>query len=136
MPCFRATAVHPYEEGFLFLLSRVPDRALPCIGAAAPWWFGSLVDHALNLVQVALCLVNEVVVPVLECQFVRLLDQGQGLGRSVKIVGQDYEFLKWALRESQQRKPLNQLRRDARDLWRRYARPHKIVRKVRALLAS
>ena len=53
----------------------------------------------------------------------------------VKVKGQDYEFLKWALEESQRRKPINHLRRGFLGLWRRYARPRKIARKLRTLLA-
>ncbi len=54
----------------------------------------------------------------------------------VKIKGQDPEFLQWALAESQRRKPINAARRQARYLWGRYARPDKVVRKVRGLLRT
>ncbi len=52
----------------------------------------------------------------------------------VKIRGQDPEFLQWALQESQRRKPVNAVRRQATYLWGRYARPDKVVRRVRRLL--
>ena len=61
-------------------------------------------------------------------------DQYRRNPTEVKIKGQDYEFLKWALEESQRRKPINQLRRDLRRLWQRYARPRKIARKLRSLI--
>ena len=48
-----------------------------------------------------------------------------------KIKGHDPEFLRWALQESQRRTPLNQARREARQLWRRYAQPRKIWRRLR-----
>ncbi len=47
-----------------------------------------------------------------------------------KIKGQDYEFLNWALVESQKRLWYNTLRRRVKYLWRRYARPRKIARKL------
>jgi len=53
-----------------------------------------------------------------------------------KIKGHDPEFLRWALMESQRRKPINALKRQARYVWRRYARPMKAVRKVRQLIAG
>jgi len=53
-----------------------------------------------------------------------------------KIKGQDREFLLRALVESQRRTPANALKREARRLWRRYARPDKVVRKARALLGG
>ncbi|MBI4319065.1 MAG: B12-binding domain-containing radical SAM protein [Chloroflexi bacterium] len=53
----------------------------------------------------------------------------------VKIKGHDYQFLQWALRESQRRRPWNALRRVARSKWRRYASPSKVVRKLRRLVA-
>ncbi len=49
----------------------------------------------------------------------------------IKIKGQDHEFLQWALEESQRRKPINAIRRRSQYLWGRYARPDKILRKVR-----
>jgi radical SAM superfamily enzyme YgiQ (UPF0313 family) len=52
-----------------------------------------------------------------------------------KIRGQDSEFLQWAVRESQRRKPMNAARRRAGYLRQRYARPDKVVRRVRRLLA-
>jgi anaerobic magnesium-protoporphyrin IX monomethyl ester cyclase len=50
-----------------------------------------------------------------------------------KIRGQDPEFLRWALRESQRRKPMNAAKRRADYVHRRYARPDKIIRKVKRL---
>ncbi|MCX7683398.1 MAG: B12-binding domain-containing radical SAM protein [Anaerolineae bacterium] len=49
-----------------------------------------------------------------------------------KIKGQDYEFLRRAMLESQRRKPLNYLKRWARRQWRRARRitPAKVVRKL------
>jgi anaerobic magnesium-protoporphyrin IX monomethyl ester cyclase len=52
----------------------------------------------------------------------------------VKIRGQDPDFLQWALEESQRRKPVNAARRQIRYLWGRYARPDKVVRRIRRLL--
>ncbi len=54
----------------------------------------------------------------------------------VKVKGQDPEFLQWALKESQRRKPVNAARRQAGYLWGRYARPDKVVRRVRRLVAG
>ena len=53
----------------------------------------------------------------------------------VKIKGHDYEFLQWALRESQRRKAVNALRRSIAARWRRYASPRKIARKVSRLVS-
>ena len=53
-----------------------------------------------------------------------------------KIKGVDYDWLGWAVEESQRRTWQNRLRRGARALWRRYARPDKVVRKVRQLLVQ
>ena len=51
-----------------------------------------------------------------------------------KIKGIDYEWLTWALEESQRRTLRNRVRRQARYLWGRYAHPvkayHKIVRLI------
>ena len=47
-----------------------------------------------------------------------------------KIRGKDYQFLNWALEESQKRLWYNALKRRVRYLWGRYARPKKIVRKL------
>lgn len=47
-----------------------------------------------------------------------------------KIKGADYEFLQWALEESQRRRPWNQLKRRVRSTWKRYARPKKAVRRL------
>lgn len=54
----------------------------------------------------------------------------------IKVKGQDPEFLQWALKESQRRKPANAARRQARYLWGRYARPDKVVRRVRRLMTG
>ncbi|MGC8787593.1 MAG: hypothetical protein ACP5Q1_09240, partial [Anaerolineae bacterium] len=51
-----------------------------------------------------------------------------------KIKGIDYQWLQWALAESQRRTLPNQLRRQARYYWKRYAQPKKIIRKLRQLL--
>ena len=49
-----------------------------------------------------------------------------------KIKGQDYEFLKWAMAESQRRTPLNTLRRWVGRQWERAQRitPEKLIRKA------
>jgi anaerobic magnesium-protoporphyrin IX monomethyl ester cyclase len=49
-----------------------------------------------------------------------------------KIKGQDYEFLKWAMAESQQRRPINALKRWLRHQWQRarHATPRKVMRKL------
>jgi anaerobic magnesium-protoporphyrin IX monomethyl ester cyclase len=49
-----------------------------------------------------------------------------------KIKGQDYEFLKWAMAESQRRKPLKALKRWVDHQWRRARRatPAKVMRKL------
>jgi anaerobic magnesium-protoporphyrin IX monomethyl ester cyclase len=52
----------------------------------------------------------------------------------IKVKGQDPEFLQWALKESQRRTPANAARRQAAYLWGRYARPDKVVRRVRHLI--
>jgi radical SAM superfamily enzyme YgiQ (UPF0313 family) len=53
-----------------------------------------------------------------------------------KIKGQDYEFLRWARDYSQKRTFKNRARRTARALARRYADPHKYVRKLRKLTGT
>jgi len=53
-----------------------------------------------------------------------------------KIKGVDYEWLTWALAESQRRTWPNRARRQARYLWKRYAQPKKIARKLRSLVGS
>lgn len=53
-----------------------------------------------------------------------------------KIKGIDYEWLTWALEESQKRTLLNRARRRTRYLWRRYARPKKALEKLGALIAG
>jgi anaerobic magnesium-protoporphyrin IX monomethyl ester cyclase len=63
-------------------------------------------------------------------------DQYRRNPTEVKIKGQDYQFLKWALEESRRRKPVNQFRRSARGLWQRYAHPAKIARKLYRLISS
>ncbi len=49
-----------------------------------------------------------------------------------KIKGQDYEFLKWAMAESQRRKPINAFKRWSRRQWQRARRatPVKVMRKL------
>jgi len=49
-----------------------------------------------------------------------------------KIKGQDYEFLKWAMSESQRRKPINAFKRWVRHQWQRAHRatPAKVMRKL------
>jgi hypothetical protein len=61
-------------------------------------------------------------------------DQYRRNPTEVKIKGQDYEFLQWALQESQKRTPYKRLSRTASGLWRRYADPKKIVNKLRSLV--
>nr|MBC7244167.1 B12-binding domain-containing radical SAM protein [Chloroflexota bacterium] len=53
-----------------------------------------------------------------------------------KIKGIDYQWLQWALAESQRRTWPNQLRRQARYYWKRYAQPKKIARKLRQLIVG
>jgi radical SAM superfamily enzyme YgiQ (UPF0313 family) len=55
---------------------------------------------------------------------------------ATKIKGQDPQFLQWALRESQRRRPINALRRKVRYLWRRYAQPRKAWRRLRRVLKA
>ncbi|MBN1583726.1 MAG: B12-binding domain-containing radical SAM protein [Anaerolineae bacterium] len=62
-------------------------------------------------------------------------DQYRRNPTEVKIKGQDYDFLNWALQESQKRKPINQLGRSVRTFWKRYAQPRKIARKLKELVA-
>jgi anaerobic magnesium-protoporphyrin IX monomethyl ester cyclase len=49
-----------------------------------------------------------------------------------KIKGQDYEFLKWAMAESQRRKPINTFKRWVHGQWQRARRvtPAKVMRKL------
>jgi radical SAM superfamily enzyme YgiQ (UPF0313 family) len=63
-------------------------------------------------------------------------DQYRRNPTEIKIKGQDYEFLKWALEESQRRKPINRFRREAREWRQRYASPHKIVNKLQRLASD
>jgi radical SAM superfamily enzyme YgiQ (UPF0313 family) len=53
-----------------------------------------------------------------------------------KIKGVDYEWLKWAVEESQKRTWPNRVKRRARALWKRYARPDKVWRKLRTLVVA
>lgn len=53
-----------------------------------------------------------------------------------KIKGVDYEWLRWALEESQRRTWPNEARRRARALWKRYARPKRAMAKLRELVAG
>jgi len=53
-----------------------------------------------------------------------------------KIKGVDYDFLRWALEESQRRTPWNAFRRKAKALWQNYAAPRRIMHKVRQLIAG
>jgi radical SAM superfamily enzyme YgiQ (UPF0313 family) len=55
-----------------------------------------------------------------------------------KIKGQDYDFLKWAMAESQRRKPFNAFKRWTRRQWRRARRvtPAKVVRKLGLVRAT
>jgi radical SAM superfamily enzyme YgiQ (UPF0313 family) len=61
-------------------------------------------------------------------------DQYRRNPTEVKIKGQDYDFLKWALQESQRRTLANRFKREVKRVWKRYARPAKIARKVKDLL--
>ncbi len=61
-------------------------------------------------------------------------DQFRRNPTEMKIKGLDYDFLMWALEESQRRKPWNAFKRKVRKLWKRYARPKKAVRKAWALV--
>jgi hypothetical protein len=60
-------------------------------------------------------------------------DQYRRNPTEVKIKGQDYEFLKWALEESKRRKPVNRFRRELHALRQRYANPRKIANKLQRL---
>lgn len=50
-----------------------------------------------------------------------------------KIKGVDYEWLTWALAESQKRTLPNRIKRTVHKAWKRYAQPKKIIRKLRRL---
>lgn len=50
-----------------------------------------------------------------------------------KIKGMDYDFLRWALEESQRRKPLHRVKRQVRRTVKRYASPKKAARKLMRL---
>ena len=51
-----------------------------------------------------------------------------------KIKGVDYQWLTWALAESQRRTWSNRVKRQARRHWRHYAQPQKIARKLGRML--
>ena len=55
-----------------------------------------------------------------------------------KVKGQDYEFLKWAMAESQRRRPINAFRRWTRHQWQRARRatPAKVMRKLGLVRAA
>ncbi|MHB9032528.1 MAG: B12-binding domain-containing radical SAM protein [Anaerolineae bacterium] len=53
-----------------------------------------------------------------------------------KIKGVDYDWLNWALQESQKRTWSNSVRRKTLRLWKRYAQPKKVIRKLRKLVGS
>jgi len=53
-----------------------------------------------------------------------------------KIKGVDYQWLHWALEESQRRTWYNRLRRGMRKAWRRYAQPRKLIRKLRRFVTQ
>jgi len=53
-----------------------------------------------------------------------------------KIKGVDYEWLAWAVEESQRRTLANRVRRMIRYLWKRHARPRKALRKLWGLLTQ
>ena len=57
-------------------------------------------------------------------------DQYRRSPTETKIKGQDHAFLRWALEESQRRTPTNRWKRIARDKWRRFASPRKVVNKL------
>jgi hypothetical protein len=57
-------------------------------------------------------------------------DQYRRSPTETKIKGQDPEFLRWALEESQRRALLNRWKRAARGAWRRYASPRKAVERL------
>jgi anaerobic magnesium-protoporphyrin IX monomethyl ester cyclase len=61
-------------------------------------------------------------------------DQYRRNPTETKIKGQDYEFLQWALEESQRRTPAHRARRWFMRYWNRYADPAKAARKLRQLL--
>ena len=61
-------------------------------------------------------------------------DQYRRNPTETKIKGQDYEFLRWALEESQRRKPINAFKRWFARQWKRYANPRKAWRKMKRLV--
>jgi radical SAM superfamily enzyme YgiQ (UPF0313 family) len=52
----------------------------------------------------------------------------------LKIKGHDWAFMRWALAESQRRKPINQLKRTIRRWWNKYTDPRRYRRKLKQLL--
>ena len=62
-------------------------------------------------------------------------DQYRRNPTETKIKGQDYEFLRWALAESQRRTRWHAAKRQAKYYWKRYAQPRKALRKLRRLMA-
>ena len=62
-------------------------------------------------------------------------DQYRRNPTETKIKGQDYEFLQWALVESQRRTRWNAAKRQAKYYWKRYAQPRKALRKLRRLMS-
>jgi len=53
-----------------------------------------------------------------------------------KIKGVDYDWLAWAVEESQRRTSAHRLRRAGRRLWKRYAHPRKVLRKAMGLITG
>jgi len=61
-------------------------------------------------------------------------DQFRRNPTETKIKGHDYEFLQWALEESQRRTRTNVVRRWVNRNWKRYADPGKVARKLGRLM--
>lgn len=61
-------------------------------------------------------------------------DQYRRNPTETKIKGQDYQFLQWALEESQRRTPANVVKRWVTRNWKRYADPAKVARKLGQIL--
>jgi radical SAM superfamily enzyme YgiQ (UPF0313 family) len=53
-----------------------------------------------------------------------------------KIKGVDYDFLQWALVESQRRKPWNAFRRSVNKLWHHYLSPRRVLAKIQRLFGD
>lgn len=53
-----------------------------------------------------------------------------------KIKGVDYDFLLWAIEESQRRKPWNAFKRAVVGIWHRYASPRKVAHKIAQLFSK